>query len=274
MINLLKADFFRVLRTKIVYISLIIAVALPLFIALINGLTAMAVSSVYTEEDIAITGVGDTLIGNTFSPVMSFSYIFAVFPVIVIMMDFGNGTLRNKIIHGYTRHQIYAAHFIVSLVHIVAITLLFVATSVVSALVLGISKVPAELVATFVSYYLVGFLSVVMVASLGSCLALSLGNAGAIVITVIGTLFLNYLGSIIGLILQLNKVTNMEHLLCFFPSYFTENILAPSILNLAYGADIPHIEAMYIVEAVAGVLLLSGGFYALGTFIFSKRDFK
>ena len=268
MINLLKADFFRVLRTKIVYISLIIAVALPLFIALVNGLTSMAVASVYTDEP--ITGVGDSLLYNTFSPVMSFSYIFAVFPVIVIMMDFGNGTLRNKIIHGYTRHQIYAAHFIVSLVHIIAITLIFVTTNVIGAFVLGISEIPAEVVTSYVVYYLVGFLNVVLVAALGCCLALSLGNAGAIIITVLGVLFLSYLGSIIGLILQLNHVTNYEHFLCFLPCFYTE------MLNtyMVYPVDVPNFEVMYLIEAIAGTLLLSGGFYALGTFIFSKRDFK
>ena len=269
MINLLKADFFRVLRTKIVYISLIIAIALPLFIALVNGLTAMAAAGLY-PEGYEPSPAGDTLLGNTFSPVMSFSYIFAVFPVIVIMMDFGNGTLRNKIIHGYTRHQIYAAHFIVSLVHITAITLLFAATNVISALVLGISEVPTDLIPAYVIYYLVGFLGVVLVASLGCCLALSLGNAGSIVLTVIGTLFFGYLGSVIGLILQLNHVTNMDHFLCFFPSYFTET-LSPFLL---YPSEIPLVEPMHIVEAVAGILLLSGGFYGLGTIVFSKRDFK
>ena len=39
MINLLKADFFRVFRTKIVYISLIIAIVLPLLICLVNDLS-------------------------------------------------------------------------------------------------------------------------------------------------------------------------------------------------------------------------------------------
>ena len=271
MINLLKADFFRVLRTKIVYISLIIAVVLPLFIAVVNGLTAMATASLY-PEGYEPSPAGDTLLGNTFSPVMSFSYIFAVFPVIVIMMDFGNGTLRNKIIHGYTRQQIYAAHFIVSLIHIAAITLVFATTNVVSAVVLRISEVPADLIPVYIIYYLVGLLGIVLVASLGCCLALSLGNAGAIVITVIGTLVLNYLGSIIGLILQLNEVTDMEHFLCCFPSYLTEWLA--SYIQYPTPSDIPHIDPMYIVEAVSGVLLLSGGFYCLGSFIFSKRDFK
>ena len=113
MVNLLRADFFRVLRTKIVYISLIIAIVLPIFVEGVTALTEAAAKSVYPEY--VSTGAGNQYLLGSFSPVMGFSFIFAVFPVIVIMMDFGNGTIRNKVIHGYTRHQIFAAHFIVGI---------------------------------------------------------------------------------------------------------------------------------------------------------------
>lgn len=268
MINLLKADLFRVLRTKIVYISLIIAVALPLFIAIVNGLTEMAVRSLDPETTYP-NGIGDSLLTTTFSPLMSFSYIFAVFPVIVIMMDFGNGTLRNKVIHGYTRHQIYAAHFIITLMHVTAMTLLFASTNIVSALVLGISEVPTSLIPVYLIYYFVGLLGIVLVASLGCSLALALGSAGAIVLTIFGVIALNNIGSIIGLILQLSEVNNADNFLCFFPSYYID-----SLSNyMMYKAEVS-IDPLHVFGAVAGVLTIAGAFYALGTFVFNRRDFK
>lgn len=272
MINLLKADLFRVLRTKIVYISLIIAVVLPLFIALVNGLTEMAVRELEREVDpnvVFANGIGDSLLTTTFSPLMSFSYIFAVFPVIVIMMDFGNGTLRNKVIHGYTRHQIYAAHFIITLMHVTAMTLIFATTNVVSALVLGISEVPTSLIPVYLIYYFVGLLGIVLVASLGCSLALAIGNAGAIVLTIFGVIALNNIGSIIGLILQLSEVNNADNFLCFFPSYYID-----SLSNyMMYKAEVS-IDPLHVFGAVAGVLTIAGAFYALGTFVFNRRDFK
>jgi ABC-type transport system involved in multi-copper enzyme maturation permease subunit len=268
MINLLKADLFRVLRTKIVYISLIIAIVLPLFICLVNGLTELAVRSLDPEMTYPY-GVGDSTLVSTFSPLMSFSYIFAVFPVIVIMMDFGNGTLRNKIIFGYTRHQIYAAHFIVTLTHVGAITLLFTLTNVVSSLAFGISPVPASLIPTFLIYYFVGFLGIVLTASLGSCLALALGNAGAIVLTIFGVIILNNAGSFIGLILKLSEVSGGDNFLCFFPSYFID-----SLSNyMLYKVEV-EIDSLHLVGSIIGVLALAGAFYALGTFVFNRRDFK
>ena len=267
MINLFKADFFRVLRTKIVYISLIIAIVLPIFVEGVTALTEAAAKSVYPEY--VSTGAGNQYLVGSFSPVMGFSFIFAVFPVIVIMMDFGNGTIRNKVIHGYTRHQIFAAHFIITLVYAAVITSLFVITNVLGALILGI-EIPSSFVTTCLIYYAIGSLNILLIASIGCGLALSLGNAGAIVLTVFTVLFFNYFGTILGLILQFNEVSNAEYILCFFPSYLTE-MLSNDVL---YYPEPQKHELILYIEAVLGMLIISGGFYALGTFVFAKKDFK
>ena len=268
MVNLLRADFFRVLRTKIVYISLIIAIILPIFVEGVAALTEAAARSLYPDDYVSV-GVGNTYLMGSFSPIMGFSFIFAVFPVIVIMMDFGNGTIRNKVIHGYTRHQIFAAHFIITLVYAAVITSLFVITNVLGALILGI-EIPSSFVTTCIIYYAIGSLNILLIASIGCGLALSLGNAGAIVLTVFTVLFFNYFGTILGLILQFNEVSNAEYILCFFPSYFTE-MLSTDVLY--YPEPQKHDLILYI-EAVLGMLIISGGFYALGTFVFAKKDFK
>ena len=269
--NLLKADLFRVLRTKIVYISMIVAIGLPLFISAVLKLTDAAASSMDPTAASVSSGMGDTLIANTFSPIFSFSYIFAIFPVIVVMMDFGNGTIRNKVIHGYTRHQIFAAHFIISLVYAFILTSLTAATyTICSVAFFGVTKVASEMIPIYIMYYALGLLSALFTASVGCGLALSFLNAGAIILTVIATLFFSYLGTILSIVFNLAKVSNPEYILCFFPTYFTSML---SSINLAYQTT-EFIEPGYIVEAIAGILILSGGFYALGTFVFNKRDFK
>ena len=272
MINLLKADLFRVLRTKIVYISMIVAVGLPLFIAGVLKLTDAATTTmIESGEPVMASNMGDTLIANSFSPLMSFSFVFAIFPVIVVLMDFGNGTIRNKVIHGYTRHQIFAAHFIVSLVYSFILTSLSAATNAIcAAAFFGISPVSAEMVPVYVLYYVIGLLGSVLTASIGCGLVLSLLNAGAIILTVVSHLFLSYLGTILDLILKWQKVADTEKFLCFLPTYFTSML---SSVNMPFQtAD--GIEPFMIIEAIAGILILSGCFYALGTFVFNKRDFK
>ena len=101
MINLLKADLFRVLRTKIVYIGLIVAVGLPLFMAGSYALTNVGLSP--EEIDVMKEVYGNLLLTSTFSSLLSFSFVFAIFPVIVIMMDFGNGTIMFTFLAFYNR---------------------------------------------------------------------------------------------------------------------------------------------------------------------------
>ena len=272
MLNLLKADLFRVLKTKIVYISMIVAVALPLFIAGVLALTeAATVAMVEPGAQPVSSGMGDTLIANTFSPIFSFSFVFAIFPVIVIMMDFGNGTIRNKVIHGYTRHQIFAAHFIVSLVYSFILTALSAVTNGVCAVAFfGVSPVTAEMIPIYILYYVIGFMTSILTAAIGCGLALSLLNAGAIILTVITHLFLSYLGTILNLVLSMNKVANAKYFLSVLPTYFTSIL---SSVNMTYQTT-EGAELVLIVEAILGILVLAGGFYALGTFVFNKRDFK
>ena len=268
MINLLRADFFRVVRTRLAYVGLIIAFILPLFINGVYGLTAAAAQAL--EPELQITGVGDTMFNSTFSPLMSFTFVFAAFPVILIMMDFGNGTIRNKVIHGYNRHIIFAAHFIVSLIYAFIITTVFVLTNIVCTVcMLGISEIPASMITTYVAYFLIGYLNVVLIASIGSGLALSLLNGSAIILTIVSVLFLTNFGSILDLILQWQGIENTEYVLCVFPCYLTE-ILSTF---MTYHTE-PKLELGLYIEAVLGILMISGGFYALGTFVFNKRDFK
>ena len=132
------------------------------------------------------------------------------------------------------------------------------------------NPVSAEAAPVYVLYYLIGLLGSVLTASIGCGLALSLLNAGAIILTVISTLFFSYLGTLLDLLLRLQKVANPENYLCFLPTYFISNLSSVNMpLQTAQG-----IEPWMIVEAIVGILILSGAFYALGTFVFNKRDFK
>lgn len=266
MINLLKADFFRVLRTKIVYISLIVAVGLPLFIA---GTFALSGVGAYTPEEMEMMKYtyGNMLMTAPFSSLLSFSFVFAIFPVIVIIMDFGNGTMRDKIIHGYTRHQIYAAHFIITFAYVFLLTLLYTLTTTGCALLMfKVSDIDASMVASYAYYYIIGFVNTLISASLGTCLALSLAGAGSIVLTVVGKLLLDNIYLLVALAFSTNGGNQnnevAKHVLSFFPCYVT-GLVGQAI-----------IEPSMFVEALGGIFIISGALYALGTFVFSIRDFK
>ena len=111
MIDLLKTDFKRVLKDKLFIVLCIIAGAF----ALITPLLYKAIFSLLdiTAEDMsemAMLGVGfdaKSMFFGAFSLGNNFGLILPVFIAIIMCKDFGNGTIRNKIICGKSRANIY-----------------------------------------------------------------------------------------------------------------------------------------------------------------------
>lgn len=127
--NLLKADFYRARRDKLLLIGLIVAVGLVIFQALIiKGFTMMANSDAESDAVISIAGAsglalwfnGISVLGNTSL------YIVPIFLTIFFVKEFSDRTIRNKLIIGYSRTQIF---FSIIIVHAVLSLIFYLATS-------------------------------------------------------------------------------------------------------------------------------------------------
>ena len=134
--NLLKADFYRAKRDKLLLIGLIVAVALVIFQTLIiKGFTLMtdsdassdAIASVAGATGLALWFNGISVMGNTSL------YIVPIFLTIFFVKEFSDRTIRNKLIIGYSRTQIF---FSILIVHAILSVIFYLATSV-TGLILG-----------------------------------------------------------------------------------------------------------------------------------------
>ena len=264
MVNLLKADFFRILKTKLVYISLIIAVLLPL---LLSGMLAGLMALLGSDDPELGTMLTDSLnceylIKTTFSTSQNFGIAVPVFTVIIVMADISSGTVRNKIIYGYKRHEIYASHFITSFTYCLILMIVYsLMTAVWGVIILGGFDIDASVLMHYVYFYTLGLLGLATLVSLACCLCLSLLNtAGSIIITVVITIFVGFIISLLPMLEAYGVKDFVVHILRFLPNYVIS----------AY----QEIKPMMFLEGLGGIALFSGGLYALGSFIFSKRDFK
>ena len=262
MLNLLKADFFRILKTKIVYVSLIIAFVLPL---LMSGLVAGVVGLIgYDDPETASAATqlisNQLLIQTTFSSTQNFGIIVPVFTVIVIMADISSGTVRNKLIYGYKRHEIFASHFITSLCYALVVMLVYAGMTLLwSGVILGAFKNDTTSITHYAYFYALGFLGVVTTVAIACALSLSLLNtAGGIILTVVICMFFGFLSPVLAMF-EANYEEYVVHILRFLPGY-----------AISYA----EIDTIKFIEGLGGVALFSGGFYALGTFVFNCRDFK
>ena len=109
MLNLLKTDLKRVFKDKLFLILCIIAAAFAIFNPLVYKLLFAMVDMV-EELDMAIDA--KTLCFTSFSPGNNLGLIMPIFAALVLCKDFSQGTIRNKIICGKTRTQIFLSMLI------------------------------------------------------------------------------------------------------------------------------------------------------------------
>ncbi len=124
--SLLKSDLFRARKDKVLWIGLFVTIGLVLFQVILSKILVSTMSSEnegIISSNLASTGLalwsnGVSINGNTAQ------LLVPVFVTIFIVKEFSDRTIRNKLIVGYSRSQIYFSiiivHIIVSLVYLFA----------------------------------------------------------------------------------------------------------------------------------------------------------
>lgn len=261
MTRLLKSDFYRLLKSKLSIITMIIAVVLPLFAALMIYAISLLLESI-DPESVGLLG-GQVLIASCFSFTNNFGIILPIFAAIFIMLDITSGTVRNKTILGYRRYQIYASHFIVTLTYcLVGIGLYAGMTVAFSSLILGTIELTEAQLLSYVYYFILGFISFALVAAVATFFSLStLNSAGAVILTLATCLVFGLVSSILSFFdFSGNEVAT--HIVRFVPCYLTSVFSTGTI------------DAIMFIEALSGIIIFTAIFYILGNVIFSKRDLK
>ena len=115
--KLLKAGFYRLGKSKLFW-GLIIATAI------ISGLTFF-----FTEDE-------QVILEQKFLSNLNFiPFIIAIFVALFISVEFSEGTIRNKIIVGHNKIQIYLSTFIVNMVASIIMGIVcFITTAIVCAI--------------------------------------------------------------------------------------------------------------------------------------------
>jgi hypothetical protein len=131
MINLVNALFYRLFRTKTIYIFIILCIALPLF----SIVTTYAAQSLV--EGLPVNDITGEL-GFTFDPLsmvgseISFASDAAILSIICIAIfvasEFSYGTVHNPLISGKSRTTVAGAYGLVSAVIAIIITTLLFAS--------------------------------------------------------------------------------------------------------------------------------------------------
>lgn len=108
MLKLLHANFYRLKKNK-VFIGIIIITIIASFVIIFNTYQGNITNEKYNMQK--------TPIDRTYTIYINvISFLIAVFVSIFVGSDYDNGTIRNKIIVGHSRKNIYLSNLIVSIV--------------------------------------------------------------------------------------------------------------------------------------------------------------
>ena len=269
MISLLKADLYRILKSKLTYVALAVVAVFPVVMALLYYILNLAINGMIDadeSQELMLAGGlinGRTLLASVYSITQNAGLVVVIFGTIFISMDVSNGTLRNKVIVGHKRSSVYLSHFLATTIfNVVMMTINALMTLLCANTILKYGvKLDGEELKFLLEWLLAGTVMFIWIASLTDFFMLVFKNVAlAIIFTLV-------LGMIISLGASL--ATNLldkpwGNVVFFIPTMVSTMLIQP-------GSDITWLQFLYNMLSYA---LLIGLNCVLGIYLFKKHDIK
>ena len=268
--DLLKTDLKRILKDKLFLVVLILGGVFALITPLLYEALVLAFD--FSADEAGMLIDAKTLFFSSFSLGNNFGLILPILLSVVLCKDFIYGTVRNKIISGKRRSEIFLSMFISGTVVIVGVMLAHaLLTLIVSLLFFPYQE--AEFTGRSLSYFLISLLLslliYVFVSALICFLSAFMKNVGLVIVLYVAV---NFFFSIVGAIVSVAAVFSTN------ASETTRKIL--EILQKANLYTATHIGTgvEYSLSDVLCVLIpvIFGVSFCLllGLRIFGKKDLK
>ncbi|MCR5695309.1 MAG: ABC transporter permease [Clostridia bacterium] len=271
MARLLKADLYRIVKSKLFLAAAILSVAFPIFtvlIYLVLDKVLAATTDLQAQLGLGMNGLnmtGQALISEAFVLSSNMGLILPIFVTIFIATDITSGTLRNKIIAGKSRATIYFSHLVSS--GIVSAVLMFVNTlffTLFTCLIFGYGLPidDAEMI-RLLYFFATGIFTYFFTASISTALTLSIKSAAPAVI------FSSLLSMGLGMIASFVHSADPRFenkALCLIPSYTNTRFLASAVPGAF------DLEAFLL--GILSYVVIGGLISVAGLVIFSKKDIK
>lgn len=202
--NLLKADFFRLFKSKLTIIMLIIDIALPLLTTLLYAALVLILKKTSGEEGVEgfdiLINVKSMMTG-CYSLTSNVGMLIPIFSAVFVSRDLTSGILRNKVISGHKRINIFFSHILTSIVFNVVMITIYVIMTVLFGFIFfkyGTTFNHQELI-NVVYFVITGTMIFIFISTFTTLLALNFKSLPPIIIfTIVFSLALNIITSILG----------------------------------------------------------------------------
>jgi len=271
--RLLRLDLRRAIKDK----SVIVIFAIT---------AAFAIAQVLLGILMKITAGPVTLYLVTARSIIQASFSFSSMPFLLIVIliavfvgkDLNFGTIRNKIIAGYSKKQIYFAHLLISLIMATAAMLLYQAIVYVTGI--GLITFPTTNLNDFFIRLGLGYLVVWTAISITVFIEMmSKSMVTAIIVSVILFLFLPLISGGLSIYFTADAfvrgVTDVRSpILEYFYFYQAYAIPNGNVVAVILGEPDSQLSAAFIWKTLGVNLVMLGGLNYLGMYLFPKTDLK
>ncbi len=278
MFDLLKVDLKRTFKDKLLLIIAIIS----LVIALINPLLYKGIFSVI---DIDVSNSKTSLViglfSSSFSPSQNIGLIIPIFVAIIINKDFSYGTIRNKIICGKKREQVFLSTFVTSAIITCGLVLIqAIITFLFSFMIFGGASFSGGDIGYIFQTVLYGILLYVFISALVAFLAVWAKNVGLIIICYLAiSLIFSIAGNIIVPVTAfLGKDKQLlKEVLTFFNNvnlfYQDTSALMGAVMDMGTPEPLKYTLSQILYKTITPIIFTTA--YVLGgVWVFNKKDIK
>ena len=263
MFKIIRASLYKLFKDRPFKITLIIGVALAVVFSL-------AYHFILPEM-----GSGYNMLISSSSPSNNFGLAVPINLITFIIGEYNYGTIRNKIIAGNKRINIYIALFVMGLIYSLAMMTIYVGMSVGLSTILnkgfyleGVTPVGAKTILTIIGATIMVYVTLTALSVLAASAIRNIG--GAITVTVI----LIMIGYLVGMVVGLDTSLSFEETIKYpvavqiLDPIFLHSVMSMS--TLVGGGDI---------NELLPFSLLSNGIYTAafltgGIVLFQYRDVK
>lgn len=261
MINLLKSDFYRLKKDKSSWVGLIIIMGLSIFTYLMTfGLEAI-------DPNLAAGLLNPRSVYlSSFQGGNNAGLLVLIIIGIVIAKDFSHKTIRQKILNGHTRKNIYLSHLVVSLTYglsIVLISGLFSLLLMTATFGYG-SVITGNEVLKLLASTGLGLLIISVYISLAVFIAMFFQSTGATIGVLLAVLFGG--SFIISLVLAFSMVST-------FPSWLATGLKIFPTTNAVWLVSF-QLDLKGVLFTAISSLLYIIGLNLLGVHLFTNKDIK
>lgn len=262
--KLLKADLYSIFKSKLFIVSIILVIVYPLLMSLLYLGISNIVNVVVDGESMGVTFSAKSLFATSYSLSNDLGMVLPVFAADFILYDFRNGTLRNKIISGSTKSNIYLSHMICTAIfNFVMINLCSFFSLLFNSILLdgdfGFIANEMGYIAIIVG---LGSLAFIFIGSITNLIAMSFKNiAPTLIFTIVSCVIFGLLGQLLVLL----DVEKWGYILGIVPTYSASYLSTVGLENVKIGI---------IIEGALALIGFSIINIVLGNILFKKTDIK